>query len=167
MKASVIKCHKRLKERKKRMKKRIKQYFTAVTIAAMMVSSYGTGVPTMAAKVTLPRTAKVVVGAKKVLKLKNNKRAVKWKISKGKKYVKIVKKSKKSCTVKGIKKGNATVRAVIGAKKYSCKVKVTAKAKNKVGESKRPSVSPAPEVSKEPGSPSNNAAISTIKPTIS
>lgn len=147
------------------MKKRTKQYFTAGTIAAMMVSSYGTGVPTMAAKVTLPRTAKVVVGAKKVLKLKNNKRAVKWKVSKGKKYVKIVKKSKKSCTVKGIKKGNATVRAVIGAKKYSCKVKVTAKAKNKVGESKRPSASPAPEVSKEPGSPSNNAAISTIKPT--
>ena len=51
---------------------------------------------------TLPRTAKVVVGAKKVLKLKNNKRAVKWKVSKGKKYVKIVKKSKKSCTVKGL-----------------------------------------------------------------
>ncbi len=132
------------------MKKRTKQYFTAGTIAAMMVSSYGTGVPTMAAKVTLPRTAKVVVGAKKVLKLKNNKRAAKWKVSKGKKYVKIVKKSKKSCTVKGIKKGNATVQAVIGAKKYSCKVKVTVKAKNKVGESKRPSVSPAPEVSKRP-----------------
>ena len=98
MKASVIKCHKRLKERKKSMKKRTKQYFTAVTIAAMMVSSYGTGVPTMAAKVTLPRNAKVVVGAKKVLKLKNNKRVAKWKVSKGKKYVKIVKKSKKSCT---------------------------------------------------------------------
>ena len=130
------------------MKKRTKQYFIAGTIAAMMVSSYGTGVPTMAAKVTIPRTAKVVVGAKKVLKLKNNKRAVKWKVSKGKKYVKIVKKIKKSCTVKGIKKGNATVRAVIGAKKYSCKVKVTEKAKNKVGESKRPSVSPTPEASK-------------------
>ena len=150
MKASVIKCHKRLKERKKSMKKRTKQYFTAVTIAAMMVSSYGTGVPTMAAKVTLPRNAKVVVGAKKVLKLKNNKRVAKWKVSKGKKYVKIVKKSKKSCTVKGINKGNATVQAVIGGKKYSCKVKVTVKAKNKVGESKRPSVSPAPEVSKRP-----------------
>ena len=132
------------------MKKRTKQYFTAGTIAAMMVSSYGTSVSVMAAKVTLPRTAKVVVGAKKVLKLKNNKRAAKWKVSKGKKYVKIVKKSKKSCTVKGIKKGNATVQAVIGAKKYSCKVKVTVKAKNKVGESKRPSVSPAPEVSKRP-----------------
>ena len=132
------------------MKKRTKQYFTAGTIAAMMVSSYGTGVTAMAAKVTLPRTAKVVVGAKKVLKLKNNKRAAKWKVSKGKKYVKIVKKSKKRCTVKGIKKGNATVQAVIGAKKYSCKVKVTAKAKNKVGESKRPSVSPVPEVSKRP-----------------
>ena len=132
------------------MKKRTKQYFTAVTIAAMMVSSYGTGVPTMAAKVTLPRNAKVVVGAKKVLKLKNNKRVAKWKVSKGKKYVKIVKKNKTSCTVKGIKKGNATVQAGIGAKKYSCKVKVTVKAKNKVGESKRPSVSPAPEVSKRP-----------------
>ena len=149
MKASVIKCHKRLKERKKSMKKRTKQYFTAVTIAAMMVSSYGTGVPTMAAKVTLPRNAKVVVGAKKVLKLKNNKRVAKWKVSKGKKYVKIVKKSKKSCTVKGIKKGNATVQAVIGAKKYSCKVKVTAKVKNKVKKSKRQSVTPAWEHSKE------------------
>ena len=132
------------------MKKRTKQYFTAGTIAAMMVSSYGTSVPVMAAKVTLPKTAKVVVGAKKVLKLKNNKRAAKWKVSKGKKYVKIVKKSKKRCTVKGIKRGNATVQAVIGAKKYSCKVKVTAKAKNKVGESKRPSVSPTPEASKRP-----------------
>ena len=57
------------------MKKRTKQYFTAGTIAAMMVSSYGTSVPVMAAKVTLSKTAKVVVGAKKVLKLKNNKRA--------------------------------------------------------------------------------------------
>ena len=131
------------------MKKRTKQYFTAGTIAAMMVSSYGTGVPTMAAKVTLPRTAKVVVGAKKVLKLKNNKRAAKWKVSKGKKYVKIVKKSKKRCTVKGIKKGNATVQAVIGAKKYSCKVKVKAKVKNKVKKSKRQSVTPAWEQSKE------------------
>ena len=132
------------------MKKRTKQCFTAVTIAAMVGGSIGAGVPAMAAKVTLPKTAKVAVGAKKVLKLKNNKRAAKWKVSKGKKYVKIVKKSKKSCTVKGIKKGNATVQAVIGAKKYSCKVKVTVKAKNKVGESKRPSVSPAPEVSKRP-----------------
>ena len=42
------------------------------------------------------------------------------------------------------------LQAVIGAKKYSCKVKVTVKAKNKVGESKRPSVSPVPEVSKRP-----------------
>ena len=98
------------------MKKRTKQCFTAVTIAAMVGGSIGAGVPAMAAKVTLPKTAKVAVGAKKVLKLKNNKRTkrtVKWKVSKGKKYVKIVKKSKKSCTVKGIKKGNATVQAVL------------------------------------------------------
>ena len=135
------------------MKKRTKQCFTAVTIAAMVGGSIGAGVPAMAAKVTLPKTAKVAVGAKKVLKLKNNKRTkrtVKWKVSKGKKYVKIVKKNKTSCTVKGIKKGNATVQAVIGAKKYSCKVKVTAKAKNKVGEIKRPSVSPTPEARKRP-----------------
>ena len=69
----------------------------------MMVSSYGTGVPAMAAKVTLPKDCKSSCWSKKVLKLKNNKRAAKWKVSKGKKYVKIVKKSKKSCTVKGIK----------------------------------------------------------------
>ena len=121
------------------MKKRTKQCFTPVTIAAMVGGSIGAGVPAMAAKVTLPKTAKVAVGAKKVLKLKNNKRTkrtVKWKVSKGKKYVKIVKKNKTSCTVKGIKKGNATVQAVIGAKKYSCKVKVTAKVKNKVKKSK-------------------------------
>ena len=56
------------------MKKRTKQCFTAVTIAAMVGGSIGAGVPAMAAKVTLPKTAKVAVGAKKVLKLKNNKR---------------------------------------------------------------------------------------------
>ena len=132
------------------MKKGIKQCFAAATIAAMMISSIGVGVPAMAAKVTLPKTAKVAVGAKKVLKLKNNKRTVKWKVSKGKKYVKIVKKNKKGCTVKGIKKGNATVQAVIGAKKYSCKVKVTAKARNKVKKSKTPSVTQPPEASKTP-----------------
>ena len=134
------------------MKKRTKLCITAVTIAAMVGGSIGAGVPAMAAKVTLPKTAKVAVGAKKVLKLKNNKRTkrtVKWKVSKGKKYVKIVKKNKTSCTVKGIKKGNATVQAVIGAKKYSCKVKVTAKVKNKVKKSKRQSVTPAWEHSKE------------------
>ena len=37
------------------MKKRTKQCFTAVTIAAMVGGSIGAGVPAMAAKVTLPR----------------------------------------------------------------------------------------------------------------
>ena len=115
---------------KKMMRKRTRQCLTTVTTAAMVVSSIGAGVPAMAAKVTLPKTVKVAVGAQKVLKLKNNKQSVKWKISKGKKCIKIVKKNKKSCTVKGIKKGNATVQAVIGSKKYSCKIKVTAKAES-------------------------------------
>lgn len=75
-----------------------------MTTAAIVISSIGTGIPAMAAKVALPKTAKVAVGAQKVLKLKNNKKSVKWKVGKGAKCIKIVKKNKKSCTVKGIKK---------------------------------------------------------------
>ena len=135
------------------MRVRTRQCLTAVTTAAIVISSIGTGVPAMAAKVTLPKTAKVAVGAKKQLKLKNNKQTVKWKVSKGAKNLKIVKKNKKGCTVKGIKKGTAAVQAVVGNKKYTCKVTITAKSSDKAIGSPAVTSSPAAPTTNKPAAP--------------
>lgn len=76
-----------------------------------------------AKKTSISKKATVVYGAKKTIKLKNNKKKVQWKV-KNKKIIKIVKKSKKSVTLKGIKSGKTVIYAKIGKKKYSCKVTV-------------------------------------------
>lgn len=64
------------------------------------------------------------VGQEKTLKLKNNKRKVKWSVVSGKKVVKLSAKKKTRVTIKGKKKGTAKVQAKIGKKKYTCKVVV-------------------------------------------
>lgn len=64
---------------------------------------------------------------------------------KRKKYVKITKKSKTGCTVKGLKKGSAKVQAVIGKKKYSCKITVAAKKTTK-----KPATHKKPVTTKKP-----------------
>ena len=64
------------------------------------------------------------VGQKKTLKLKNNKKKVKWSVVSGKKFVKLSAKKKTGVTIKGKKKGTAKVQAKIGKKKYTCKVVV-------------------------------------------
>lgn len=61
--------------------------------------------------------------------------------------------SKKYVIVKGVRKGTAKVQAVIGKKKYTCKVKVSAK--------KKPSPMKSPQKTTPPGrmvSPSGNAS---------
>ena len=113
---------------KKRTKNEIKRCLTGIVTASLIISSVHIGTFALAAKKTsIAKSAKVTVGKTVRVKLKNNKKSVKWKVSKGKKYVKITKKSKTGCTVKGLKKGSAKVQAVIGKKKYSCKITVAAK----------------------------------------
>lgn len=117
---------------KKRTKKEIKRCLTGIVTASLIISNVHIGTFALAAKKTsIAKSAKVTVGKTVRVKLKNNKKSVKWKVSKGKKYVKITKKSKTGCTVKGLKKGSATVQAVIGKKKYSCKITVAGKENDK------------------------------------
>ena len=70
------------------------------------------------------KTVTVTVGKTVKLKLKNNKKTVKWTVISGKKNVSLSKKGKAGVTIKGKKSGKAKVQAKIGKKKYVCKVTV-------------------------------------------
>lgn len=70
------------------------------------------------------KTVTVTAGKTAKLKLKNNKKKVKWTVISGKKNVSLSKKGKASVTIKGKKDGKAKVQAKIGKKKYVCKVTV-------------------------------------------
>ena len=77
---------------KKRTKKEIKRCLTGIVTASLIISSVHIGTFALAAKKTsIAKSAKVTVGKTVRVKLKNNKKSVKWKVSKGKKYVKITK----------------------------------------------------------------------------
>ena len=70
------------------------------------------------------KTVTVIVGKTVKLKLKNNKKKVKWTVISGKKNVTLSKKKKTGVTIKGKKAGKAKVQAKVGKKKYVCKVTV-------------------------------------------
>ena len=90
------------------------------------------------AKVKLNKTKlSMNVGKTATLKLKNNKKKVKWSSS-NKKVAKVSAKGK----VKGLKKGKATITAKVGKKKYKCKV--TVKARKVAEATKKPVPVPRP-----------------------
>lgn len=70
----------------------------------------------------------VKVGQFKKLKLRNNKKKVKWTVTSGKKNITLKSRKKTGVTVTGKKKGATKVQAKIGKKKYTCKVTIQAKA---------------------------------------
>ena len=80
------------------------------------------------------KTVTVTVGKTVKLKLKNNKKKVKWTVIPGKKNVTLSKKGKTGVTIKGKKAGKAKVQAKVGKKKYVCKVTVK-NPKNKTNKS--------------------------------
>ncbi len=71
----------------------------------------------------------MAVGKTVKVKLKNNKKKVKWTVVSGKKNVALSKKGKTGVTIKGKRVGKAKVQAKIGKKKYVCTVTVTNKNK--------------------------------------
>lgn len=99
----------------------------AVMLVVGSVTEPSQPVQAAAKKVKITRSLKVKAGKTAKIKLKNNKSKPKWKVVKGKTVVKITKKTKKYAVIKGIKKGNARIQAVIGKKKYTCKITVSAK----------------------------------------
>ena len=100
--------------------------FLAVVLALVLSISLlpTTGVSAASKKVKLNKTkATIYVGKTVTLKLKNNKKKVKWSTS-NKKVATVTKKGK----VKGKKAGKATITAKVGKKKYKCKITVKKKA---------------------------------------
>lgn len=75
------------------------------------------------------KSVSVAVGKTVKVKLKNNKKKVKWTVVSGKKNVTLSKKGKTGVTIKGKRVGKAKVQAKIGKKKYVCTVTVTNKNK--------------------------------------
>ena len=132
------------------------------TMAAAMVPQSAQA----AKKIKLEKkTVTVTVGKTVKLKLKNNKKKVKWTVISGKKNVILSKKGKASATIKGKKAGKAKVQAKIGKKKYVCKVTVKNPKKDQSSTTKGTA---------EPGSntgtaavtkPGSNVSQSTVTPT--
>lgn len=161
----------------KLMNKIMKKAVAAVTAFALVLGGVMltsvSNVQAKAKKVSIAKSAKVTVGKTVKVKLKNNKKKVKWKIVTGKKIIKITKKSKTYASVKGIKKGKSKIQAVIGKKKYTCTVTVVAKKKlkptKKPTATKKPAASPSETVqeTKTPTASPSGTAQETKKPVAS
>ena len=79
----------------------------------------------------------MAVGKTVKVKLKNNKKKVKWTVVSGKKNVALSKKGKTGVTIKGKRVGKAKVQAKIGKKKYVCTVTVMNKNKTQITAAKK------------------------------
>lgn len=105
----------------------------ALLLALALVGSCAFTAPAIAdaaRKITLmPKSVSVKVGKTKKLKLKNNRKKVKWSVKSGAKFVSLKSKKKSGVIVKGKKEGEAVVQAKVGRKKYTCIVTVKAKRK--------------------------------------
>ena len=117
------------------------------------------------------KTVTVTVGKTVKLKLKNNKKKVKWTIISSKKNVSLSKKGKTGVTIKGKKAGKAKVQAKIGKKKYVCKVTVK-NPKNKTNKStagtqkstKKPVETPTPKpTSKTSSQPTEKTEVKAVE----
>lgn len=107
------------------------------------------------------KSVSVAVGKTVKVKLKNNKKKVKWTVVSGKKNVALSKKGKTSVTVKGKRVGKAKVQAKIGKKKYVCTVTVTNKNKTQTTAAKK-TAAPGNTTGTTAG---KNTGSTTAKPT--
>lgn len=97
-----------------------KKILAMIFVVVLSISMISTTNVSAAKKVKLNKTkATIYVGKTITLKLKNNKKKVKWTTS-NKKIATVNKKGK----VKGKKAGKVTITAKVGKKKYKCKVTV-------------------------------------------
>ena len=108
------------------MKSIVKKLAVSLLAVAMILTLLPATNASAAAKPKLnKKSATIYVGKTVSLKLKNNKKKVKW-TSSNKKVATVSNKGK----VKGKKAGKATITAKVGNKKYKCKITVKAKKKH-------------------------------------
>lgn len=112
------------------------------------------------------KTKTVTVGKSVTIKLKNNKKKVKWSVSNGK--VRITKKTKTYVKIKGVTKGTSTVKAKVGNKSYSCKVTVKpvvsiSKSKLSLVEGKKETIKLVNATASKVKWSSNKTSVATVK----
>ena len=102
------------------------------------------------------KSVTVAVGKTVKVKLKNNKKKVKWTVVSGKKNVKLSKKKKTGVTIHGKKAGKAKVQAKVGKKKFVCKVTVKNADTNQNTDKNngKKTVKPTPKPTEKPSLPS-------------
>ena len=106
------------------------------------------------------KSVTITVGKTVKVKLKNNKKKVKWTVVSGKKNVKLSKKKKTGVTIHGKKAGKAKVQAKVGKKKFVCKVTVKKagtnqnKDKNDSKKTADPTATPTVKPTEKPSLPS-------------
>lgn len=106
------------------MRKIVKK-IAVIMIFALIGSILPANISMAANKVKLSaKNLTITAGKTKTLKLKNNRKSVKWTVISGKKYVQLKNKKKTSVKIVAKKKGTAKVQAKVGKKKYVCKVTV-------------------------------------------
>lgn len=149
--------------------KKMKKGFALFLVFVMAVSVMPQNAFAAKKKVKLNKKAiTVTVGESAKLRLKNNKKKVKWIIASGKKNVTLSKKKKTSVVIKGKKAGKAKVQAKIGKKKYNCKVTVKkAETPNNGKTTAEPTQVPsqAPTVSQQPVPPMITPGVTPSEPT--
>ena len=128
------------------------------------------------------KSVTVTVGKTVKVKLKNNKKKVKWTVTSGRKNVKLSKKKKTGVTIHGKKAGKAKVQAKVGKKKFVCKVTVKKAGtnqntdKNNGKKTAKPTVkptekpvlpsTPTPKPTEKPSLPSTPTPKPTEKPSL-
>lgn len=132
------------------MQKKVTVIMMIVALLVEVVSVMPENTQAAAKKISLAKTANVIVGKTVKIRLKNNRKKVMWNVTKGKKLIKIAKKSKAYVTVRGVRKGTAKIQAVVGNKKYTCTVKVSAEKKQQTSQPTTPS---QPPMSSQPPAP--------------
>ena len=102
------------------------------------------------------KSVTVAVGKTVKVKLKNNKKKVKWTVVSGKKNVKLSKKKKTGVTIHGKKAGKAKVQAKVGKKKFVCKVTVKNADTNQNADKNngKKTAKPTPKPTEKPSLPS-------------
>lgn len=136
--------------------RKMKFHISVVLVVALSVCLIPAD-KSMAATVKLSsKKLTIIVGKTKTLKLKNNKKKVKWTVTSGKKNVTLKNKKKTSVKIVGKKAGTAKIQAKIGKKKYVCKVTVKKNSSN--------AVTPQPTATSEQPATSTMSPVPTQEP---
>ena len=114
------------------------------------------------------KSVTITVGKTVKVKLKNNKKKVKWTVTSGKKNVKLSKKKKTSVTIKGKKVGKAKVQVKVGKKKFVCKVTVKKAGTNQNADKNngKKTAKPTVKPTEKPSLPSTPTPKPTEKPVL-